>query len=196
MNHFNEMANKWDTPEKVEKFKILANKIKTQLGSFSYQSVMDLGCGTGLLGLEFVDENISLLGLDTSEGMLHVFAQKTLDYPQIESLLLNLEEQTIDKKFDLIVSSMAFHHLTNPATMIRKLKGMLNKGGKLAIVDLDEEDGSFHPDPANMGVKHFGFSKNILEKWAQDNQFDLDHSIINTVEKNSRTYDQFLAIFS
>ncbi len=195
MSHFNQMASQWDTPEKIQKTQKLAGKIKNKLDHFKYSSVLDVGCGTGLLGLEFVHADTSLLGIDTSPGMLEVFDEKTKDNPQIESLLWNLEEAPLEREFDLIVSAMAFHHLDHPDEVLGKLKAMLKPSGKIAIVDLDQEDGSFHPDPKKMGVKHFGFSKETLFKWAQELDLTLKHSIINTIEKNGQTYGQFLALY-
>lgn len=90
---------------------------------------------------------------------------------------------------------MAFHHLNKPEKMLGTLKNLLNPNGKLAIVDLDEEDGSFHPDNEGMGVKHFGFSKTTLESWAEKEGMTLDHHIINKIDKNNREYGQFLAVF-
>lgn len=91
---------------------------------------------------------------------------------------------------------MAFHHLNDPGAMIKKMKSLLKPQGRLAIVDLDKEDGTFHPDNRGMGVKHFGFSKDEIAKWAQAANLKLDHQIINRVEKNDKDYGQFLAVLS
>ncbi len=197
MSHFNQMASQWDTPQKLEQARTLASRIKASLNGFNYNCVLDFGCGTGTLGIEMLSSiETRLLGVDTSEGMLEVLKQKSKVLPNIRSLLINLEEEIIKEKFDLIVSSMAFHHLNGPKEVLLKLKNMLNPGGRVVIVDLDQEDGSFHPDPKNMGVKHFGFSKDELQSWAQELGLKLEHSIVNTIEKNERKYDQFLAIYS
>ena len=127
---------------------------------------------------------------------LKVFDEKTSEHPEVSRRLTNLEEENLDESFDLVVSSMTFHHLNEPKKMLTKLKGMLCPGGRMAIVDLDEEDGSFHPDNEGMGVKHFGFSKEELFSWAQENGLSLEHTIINSIEKNDRNYGQFLAVFS
>ena len=108
---------------------------------------------------------------------------------------INLEEENISEKFDLIVSSMAFHHLNYPGKVLNKLKNNLNSGGKIIVVDLDKEDGTFHPDNEGMGVKHFGFSKETLENWANKSELNLDHYIINSIDKNERKYQQFCAVF-
>ena len=196
MSHFNDKAAEWDNEGKIKMMGKLAEKTISALQLKGPLSVMDFGCGTGLFGLEFADYASSLLGVDTSEGMLEVFDQKTKGQDRFRSKLINLEQQNLNEKFDLIVSSMAFHHLNHPDQMILKMKTLLNPKGRLAIVDLDKEDGTFHPNNSEMGVKHFGFGKEELEAWAREAGMKFSHQIINQVEKNDRNYGQFLAIFT
>lgn len=195
MSHFNDQAKEWDSEEKIIMMKTLAQKTMAVLHLKEKLDIMDFGCGTGLFGLEFTDYAKSLLGIDTSEGMLEVFNKKTKGHDHIRSLLIDLENNTIKQKFDLIISSMAFHHLNHPAQMIQKLKSLLNPHGRLAIVDLDQEDGTFHPDNKKMGVKHYGFSQEKLSAWAKTENMKLSHQIINYISKNNQKYGQFLAVF-
>ena len=200
MTHFNEVANSWDTNEKIEQNKIYADKIKLTLKKSSFANILEFGCGTGLLGSNFIEENNHFLGIDTSNGMLEVFKNKFSNFSNVKSINLNLEENFLNSdyaKFDLIITSMAFHHLKDPKSMVKKFKDMLLPNGAIAIIDLDEEDGTFHPDPKNMGVYHFGFSENVTENWAQSLNFK-NHSreIINTIKKESGNFPIFLVIFS
>lgn len=199
MTHFNEMANTWDTIDKIELYKLYATKIKAFLNKSHFNSVLEIGCGTGLLGSHFIENNNKFLGLDTSDGMLNVFNHKFKEYKNVKSLNLNLEENELDitLKFDLIITSMAFHHLISPEKMLLKLKDQLEKNGVIAIIDLDEEKGNFHTDPKNMGVHHFGFSNKLTESWAQKLHFKTyKREIINTINKDSGNFPIFLAIFS
>jgi len=91
---------------------------------------------------------------------------------------------------------MAFHHLTEPEAMIKKLKTKLSPAGLIAVIDLDKEDGTFHPDPVKMGVHHSGFAKEDIEKWAGKNELNVQVKIINTIHKNEKQYPIFLALFS
>jgi 2-polyprenyl-3-methyl-5-hydroxy-6-metoxy-1,4-benzoquinol methylase len=195
MSHFNDKAAEWDNEGKIKMMALLADKTLEVIKPEGKLDIMDFGCGTGLFGLEMADHARSLLGIDTSSGMLEVFDKKTKGANNVSSKLIDLENESLDQKFDLIVSSMAFHHLNQPDRMLGTLKNLLKPNGKLAIVDLDEEDGSFHPDNDGMGVKHFGFSKTTLESWAQKEGMTLDHHIINKIDKNERDYGQFLAVF-
>lgn len=197
MNHFKQAAPTWDTPERVQMVKAYAEKIKAHLQASTNLKILEVGCGTGLLGSNFLDGKNKILGIDTSKDMLEIFDQKFKGDLNIRSKFLNLEEQDLDEKnFDLILSSMAFHHLKNPDMVLKKLKNLLSPSGLIAIVDLDEEDGSFHPDPKNMGVHHFGFEKSKLVQWAESSDFkNFSHEIIHTVKKNGAEYPVFLAVY-
>lgn len=193
MSHFNELSKEWDNPEKIIQNTMYAEKINQHL-SFRPVKILEVGCGTGLLGQQFVHDNTSLLGVDTSEGMLQVFNQKFKDNEKVQSKLLDLETNNIAEKFDLILSSMAFHHLKNPEQMIKKLKNNLLPGGVLAVIDLDQEDGSFHPDPKKMGVHHFGFNELQIKQWGIGFK-EVRREIINVIHKNGGEYPVFLALF-
>lgn len=196
ISHFNKMAAEWDSPEKIRLMKTLADKTREVLALNEPVDIMDFGCGTGLFGLELANTAKSLVGVDTSKAMLDVFDKKTMGADHIVSINIDLERDTLDQSFDLIVSSMAFHHLSSPMSMIGKLKNILRPGGRLAIVDLDKEDGTFHPDNEGMGVKHFGFAEQEMQVWAQEAGMTLNHTIINELQKNNKIYRQFLAVFS
>lgn len=200
MSHFNQEAANWDKPEKIELMKTLAEACKEVLNLTGPLDILDFGCGTGLFGFEFSEYFGSLMGIDTSSGMLEVFNKKSEGYPNIHSQMIDLEDPKVDIdksfKFDLIISSMAFHHLKEPETMLIKLKSYLKEGGKIAIVDLDTEDGSFHPDPKAMGVQHFGFAENQLQKWAENIHMNFEYSIINSINKDEKEFKQFLALYS
>jgi len=193
MSHFNELSKEWDNPEKIIQNTMYAEKINQHL-SFRPVNILEVGCGTGLLGQQFVHDDSSLLGIDTSEGMLQVFNQKFKDNGKVQSKLLDLETNSIAEKFDLILSSMAFHHLKNPDQMIKKLRNNLLPGGVLAVIDLDQEDGSFHPDPKKMGVHHFGFNESQTKEWGAGFK-EVRREIINVIHKNGGEYPVFLALF-
>jgi ubiquinone/menaquinone biosynthesis C-methylase UbiE len=196
MSNFNQIANSWDTEERTILNKYYATVIKTYITNIYPKKILELGCGTGLLGSNFVNDSNLLIGVDTSEGMLEVFKQKFCDNKKIRAILLNLEESNLpETNFDLIISSMAFHHLKNPEDMIIKLKKMLSPDGVLAIIDLDQEDGTFHPNPVSMGVFHNGFSKDTTISWAIKANFKNYHrEIIHTLIKNQHDYPIFLLI--
>ena len=74
---------------------------------------------------------------------------------------------------------MAFHHLKDPKAVLSLFKKHLTPSGRVFVIDLDEEDGSFHPDNEGMGVHHFGFSINTMESWSHELGFhSFQHEIV------------------
>jgi len=197
-DHFENAAPTWDTPERQQLISGYAKNIRSHLTTQSNLRVLDVGCGTGLLSGNFLGNGNEILGIDTSEDMLKIFRSKfDKRSEEIRGLLFNLENEDLKEGlFDLIVSSMAFHHLKNPGLMLQKLRNMLSSNGTIAIIDLDQESGAFHPDPANMGVHHFGFSRQTIEGWAKEAGFPkMEYELIHTIEKDSGKFPVFLAVF-
>lgn len=196
MEHFTQMAKEWDTPEKIERNVQYGIEIKKFLPDQNKAiRILDVGCGTGLLGSQFLSHPESqLIGVDTSSGMLEVFLQK---FKNAKAYLMDMTKNELpESHFDLIVSAMAFHHIKDTYPMLEKLTSRLNPQGLLAIIDLDTEDGSFHPDPKNMGVHHFGFSSEQNAAWANEVGLQLiNRTIVHNVFKNEKNYPIFLAVY-
>lgn len=189
---FDQKSSSWDTPEKILQAKNLAQKIQSHLGNTPFTRIMEIGCGTGLLGTLFLGPESKYLGLDGSEGMLRVLEEKAI--PGVATRLIDLDHTPLPEgPWSLVISSMAFHHLIDPGRMLKHLD--LAPNGNLVVVDLNQEDGTFHPDPKAMGVHHFGFSRETVASWAM-NGLALQHwDVAQHIEKNGRSYSQFLAIF-
>lgn len=196
-SHFNQKAKTWDTPEKIEKAASYAQKIKEVLQKDHFSKVLEIGCGTGLLGSQFWKTNTQYVGLDTSSEMLSVLHSKCDDKELVRSYLLNMDiEEVPEKDFDLVVSSMAFHHLKDPKNTVQRLAPQLSAHAAIAVIDLRTEDGSFHPDPQGMGVHHSGFSEEEIRSWASLLNAEVLHlDTVHTVQKNGKEYPLFLAVF-
>jgi len=86
--------------------------------------------------------------------------------------------------------------LKDPKKVLSEFRRHLNSGGMIFIIDLDEEDGTFHPDNQGMGVHHFGFSRNTMENWSSGLGFDFfSHEIIHHMKKNDRHYGVGMGMF-
>ncbi|MFP5520578.1 MAG: class I SAM-dependent methyltransferase [Bdellovibrionia bacterium] len=196
-NHFDKSATQWDSPEKIQKSQDTAAKIKSTLykinPEFKITHTLEVGCGTGLLGGNFISPDTAYTGIDSSSEMLKVLQSK-FPMSNVKTLNLDVERESLNHiDYNFVLSQMAFHHLKDPSQVVKSLKK--NKDFKLVIIDLDKEDGSFHPDPKSMGVHHFGFTRDEIASWAQGANLNLEHyEIINTIEKNNKQYHQFLAI--
>jgi predicted TPR repeat methyltransferase len=89
--------------------------------------VLDVGCGTGLLGDALSNfRNIFLYGIDVSELMLEV-ARTKAKYSQLEQRVFIDFRSSMD--FDFILASSMFQFVPEPKTFFRHAKKLLKKGG-------------------------------------------------------------------
>lgn len=165
-NTFDDNAATWDEkPDRIERAIRVWNVLNTQLDFSKIQHVMDYGCGTGLLGYQMIDMADRITFCDTSKRMLEQVEMKrdAKGYQNVKTLFADLTQDDISEdKFDLIVSMLVLHHVEAIEKLLESFYQILNKGGKFAWIDLDEEDGSFHH--FDNTIPHNGFSKSRLEE--------------------------------
>jgi SAM-dependent methyltransferase len=97
-----------------------------------------------------------------------------------------------DERFDLVVSLMAMHHVTDTAAALADMASLVVPGGRVALVDLEAEDGSFHDDPDER-VLH-GFAREPFRRALEAAGFrDVAFRPAWEVTRGGRTYPLFLA---
>lgn len=158
--YFDERAEKWDAHEtSIKRAEKIYRKIAELIAVNDNDAVLDFGCGTGLLGFNFIGKAKTVTFADTSKGMLEQIIKKAERFQIRNYKTLNVTENAITEKFNIIVSLMAMHHIADTDKTVRALAGNLLQGGYICFSDLDVEDGSFHyPDVA----PHNGIDRNII----------------------------------
>src|SRR5690606_12222852 len=100
----------------------------------------------------------------------------------------------------LIYSSMTLHHVEDVQGLLKTLAHHLRPGGRVALADLDAEDGGFHREAT--GIAHHGFARDTFARWLRDAGFDNVHlSTAFSARRESddgsmREYPIFLAVAS
>jgi 2-polyprenyl-3-methyl-5-hydroxy-6-metoxy-1,4-benzoquinol methylase len=157
------------------------------------QTVLDFGAGTGLLTGRVAPRVASVTAVDVSPAMLAQLAAKPELQGRVESVCQDLIAAPLGRTFDRVVSAMALHHVEDTAALLRALFAHLAPGGRVALADLDSEDGTFHP-PGVEGVFHHGFERARLAEQLRAAGFvGVAIDTACTVEKEGRSYPIFLA---
>ncbi|WP_457624168.1 class I SAM-dependent methyltransferase [Persephonella sp.] len=194
---FDTVANRYDTPDKEERSRIFVNSILQHLPDTSDFKVMDIGAGTGTVDMILSDHVREIVAFDLSQGMLDVFRQKIERSGKNNIRIYKKDifsEDFPEKDFDLVITSMTFHHLKDPVSALNRLKGYLKKGGYIAIIDLYREDGSFHSD--NTDVFHFGFDREEVKNWLKETSLEeVYYGIIHTLQKEREGQKKGYPIF-
>jgi len=154
--------------------------------------VMDFGSGTGLLTEQIAPFVRKMTTIDISPSMNEALRAKKeqLDC-ELNMLELDLVSSELDENFDGIISSMTIHHVEDVQALFHKFHRLLNRGGTLALADLDKEDGTFHTE--DMGVFHFGFDQEEFASLAKKAGFeDVTIEIVSVAKKPYGDYPIFL----
>ena len=193
IDYFENKSKSWDMNSKrVGNAKAISDLIVKNIILKKPMVVMDFGAGTGLLGYFISPFVQKIVAVDNSPSMLAEFQKKSEFFAsQTEVIQKDLSIDTINRDFDVIISSMTIHHLEDITALFSKFYMMLKEGGSIAIADLDSEDGTFHSD--NDGVYHYGFDREILKNIAKSVGFvDILFETASTIDKPHCTFTVFL----
>ena len=194
MSKFDEKAKDWDTPERQERAADIAAIIRAHVPLSRSMRVIDIGAGTGLLGLELAADVGSMVLAEPSEGMLAVAREKLAASAPGNVTAVPFDIQAAPPEgapFDLAVSLLVLHHVEDTMAALRAIHDMLAPGGRLALLDLDAEDGTFHDDQE--GIHHHGFDQAGLRATATSVGFrDAETRVVSEIERDGRPYPLFL----
>ncbi len=154
--------------------------------------VMDFGAGTGLISSHVAPLVEKIIAVDISQAMLEKLAEKPALQGKVEIACQNIIDNPLDhQSCDLIISAMAMHHVEDIDLLVQRFYEHLKPGGRVALADLDAEDGSFH-EPGTEGVYHLGFEREALKKRFEKQGFkQVKLTTAHVVEKD-QSYPIFL----
>jgi len=173
MATFDERAKDWDTPERIARAAEVADAVRTAMPLAPTDRLVDVGAGTGLLGLALVDDVGEVVLLDPSAGMIEVATAKLANgaLPTVHAIRHDLlVDAAPAERFDVAVSLLVLHHLADTTAALGAIRELLVPGGRIALADLDTEDGTFHSEDAE-GIHHHGFDRAALEEVAREAGF-------------------------
>ncbi len=195
-DYFAHRAADWDNPSKIEMTEIFISALSNNINYQKDWKALEIGAGTGLVGLQILPYVNSVVFEDTSEAMLQVLKKKLQGDENIEIIhaeVLDYKKQDID----LIFSSMAFHHIIDIEATINHLYQITKPGAYILIGDLRTEDGSFHNFES---IPHQGFDTQDLSEKFTNAGFKVQSAETYNILKRERIpgkmseYEQFLLI--
>ena len=197
MSTFDEKARDWDTPDRQARALVVVAAIRDAIPLTTDMRAIDIGAGTGLLGIALAPHVGEVVLAEPSAGMLEVANDKlsAVDRTNVRAVRFDLvADPPPDAPFDLVVSLLVLHHLEDTAGALAAIARLLRPGGYLALADLDTEDGTFHDADAE-GIHHHGFDRAHLGDLARAAGFtDVDFRTAVTIEDEGRRYPLFLLV--
>ncbi len=113
--------------------KLVAARLARFFPKMDNPDILEIGCGTGFLTAHLLahypDAHFQIT--DLSQAMLDQCAQNFRDYKQLHFSLLDGEHPDLEKRYDLIATSMTAQWFAQPAKSLAQLRGLLKPSGVL-----------------------------------------------------------------
>ncbi len=192
---FNKKAKDWDADEMKRLLSsAVSSSILEHVPLDQQMDVMDFGAGTGLISSHVVPLVNKIVAVDISKAMLEKLVSKPELQGKVEAVCQDITDKPMDTQFDLIMSAMALHHVEDTQKLINTFYEHLKPSAKVALADLDKEDGSFHPEGTE-GVFHSGFERDELQTLLENNGFDdVQFFTAHIIKNEDKQYPVFLVI--
>lgn len=153
-----QIERSYQTPDIVRQRLAVLSTLSLQLG----ESVLDAGCGTGLL-LELLAQSVGTTGVaagvDYSEDMLAVARRRCGDFPQVSFTRSSVETLDFDNgTFDAVSCTQVLLYVDNVKQALAEMVRVLKPGGRLVIVETDWDGAILHSsEPAT--------TRRIFDSW-------------------------------
>ena len=132
---WDDYAEEWDTDTDAISYSEKAFESLIKEINIEGKTILDFGCGTGLLSEKLSPLASSIVAIDTSPKMIATLQSKKL--PNVTSLSEPLTSETIKNnsafidKFNIVVASSVFSFLPNYDSILKLLKSLLVTDGLL-----------------------------------------------------------------
>lgn len=153
---FQEWANEYDTTlGKLKRHHKLLDLVVKSSGIKKNNHILDIGCGTGLLSLKFLDKtDCTITAIDSSPQMLRIFEEKIEKYNLAEKI--HCEQKSAEDmdfkpdQFDIIAATVSLHHVKFKEPVIKNIYDSLKGGGRFVMGEIDMDTTGRLDDPKRL----------------------------------------------
>jgi ubiquinone/menaquinone biosynthesis C-methylase UbiE len=153
---FQEWANEYDTTlGKLKRHHKLLDLVVTVSEIQRNDQVLDIGCGTGLLSLKFLNTtDCTITAIDSSPQMLRIFQEKIEKCNLAEKI--HCEQKSAEDmdfkpdQFDIIAATVSLHHVEFKEPVIKNVYDYLKVGGRFVLGEIDMDTTGRLDDPKRL----------------------------------------------
>jgi 2-polyprenyl-6-hydroxyphenyl methylase / 3-demethylubiquinone-9 3-methyltransferase len=147
---FAALAQRWWDPNGPEKplhaLNPLRLKYVDRVAPLAGRSVLDVGCGGGILAEAMAQRGARVLGIDLAEALLEVATLHAAEgQVHIEYRKVAAEELAAQRpaSFDLVTCMEMLEHVPDPVATVRALAALVRPGGDLIVSTLNRNPRAF-----------------------------------------------------
>ncbi len=146
VNKFETMASRWWDPEGEFKPLHLINPIRLQYiesssKSLSDKTILDIGCGGGLLSESMALKGSTVTGIDAGEAPLNVARLHAMRHQDLKlTYTCSTAEQYMQQHpatFDIVTCMEMLEHVPDPASVIQSCSELVKTGGDVYFSTLN-----------------------------------------------------------
>ena len=163
--------------------KLITELIKKHQSDISFGSILDLGCGTGLIGWELRNLCQNIQGVDLSKKMLSKARQKNV-YNKLNhtGVVEYLSEASLD--FDLFISADVFVYVGDLSEVFRLIKSRNKRNGRFIFSTEHTEKDGFFLDKSG----RYSHSESYIKMLCQEFDYQLKYFSKIDLRKHRDTY--------
>jgi ArsR family transcriptional regulator len=174
--YFAANASEWDTIRALHVAEdAVESAMREAIGARPFDSLLDLGTGTGRLLELFAPLYARAVGMDASADMLAV-ARANLDRAGIANAQVRLGDihnlPFGRNSFDVVTIHQVLHYLDDPERALAEAARVLRPGGRLLVVDFAPHELEFLRD--RHAHRRLGFGHEPLRAWIEGAGLALD----------------------
>jgi len=155
-----------------------------RVASQHHGSVLDVGCGEGLLIERLASVSASVTGIDPDHGAIERARLRTSGLPNVKLEVAGfLEFRAQEASFDVVTFVASLHHL-DLVLGIRKARSLLRPGGELLVIGL-----SANKTPADWFLSGLKLPLVRLGSWMHHETRDVGVTAINAHESLAEIQD-------
>lgn len=152
---FHELVARFEDPARAQWQK--PDEIIASIGPLDGKIVADIGAGTGYFTFPLAKKATKVIAIDIDQRFLDYIEHRKEAVKigaNIETRLTAPDSPGLKPgEADVVLIVDTFHHIENRIEYLKKLKGMLNKGGLLVIIDFKKQNPPPGP-PAEFRLAH------------------------------------------
>ena len=108
-------------------------------GVHATDTVLDVGCGPGMVACEFADHARFVSGIDITSRMIAAAKQRQTE-KQLDNLAWRVGDAALlpfsSNSFDIVLARYSFHHFEKPEIVLSEMIRVCKPGGRVLVTDV------------------------------------------------------------